>query len=347
MFWRSVTILICNRDSDLHSQQSSNPMVNALRRQMRWMSFGSEGNPLQQYHPFRPFIHLYNSWRMDKYIAPEIDARFQFYKSQDSVKRSKSVIDLALKAYLKQNANPESVEGIDKTFKETALNQMKLFLFSGHDTTSSTICYILYLLSMYPETLHRVRTEHHQVFGSNPADAAARISEDPYLLNKLFFTVAVIKEGMRLFPAASTTRAGEPGFTITDANGRQYPTEGCLIWLISHAVQHDPLFWPQPDAFVPERWLTDPEDPLHPVKGAWRPFEHGPRACIGVELSMIELKIVIALVVRSFNIEAAYGELDVQSANRKTKTVDGERAYQVGMGQPNGNLPCRVSKAGH
>jgi len=322
-------------------------MVNALRRQMRWMSFGSEGNPLQQYHPLRPFIHQYNSWQMDKYISPEIDARFMVYKSQDSVKRSKSVIDLALKAYLKQNANPKSVEGIDKTFKETALNQMKLFLFSGHDTTSSTVCYILYLLSMYPETLSRVRTEQDQVFGSNPANAAARISEDPYLLNKLSFTVAVIKEGMRLFPAASTTRAGEPGFYITDANGRQYPTEGCLIWLVSHAVQHDPLFWPRPDEFVPERWLTDSEDPLHPVKGAWRPFEHGPRACIGKELSMIELKIVIALVVRSFNIEAAYAELDAQSTSRTTKTVDGERAYQVGMGQPTGNLPCRVTRVGH
>lgn len=344
MLWRSMTELTRDRDSDLHSQQSSNPMVNALRSQMRWMSFGSEGNPLQQYHPFRPFVHLYNSWQMDKYIAPEIDARFQLHKSRDSVKGGKSVIDLALKAYLKQNQNTGSVGGIDKTFKETALNQMKLFLFSGHDTTSSTVCYILYLLSAHPEALHRIRAEHDEVFGSNHADAAARICEDPHLLNKLPFTVAVIKESMRLFPAASTTRAGEPGFYIIDANGRRYPTEGCLIWLISHALQHDPLFWPQPDEFVPERWLTSPGDPLHPVKGAWRPFEHGPRACIGVELSMIELKIVTALVARSFSIEAAYAELDTQSANRTIKTVDGERAYQVGMGQPTGNLPCRVSR---
>jgi len=62
---------------------------------------------------------------------------------------------------------------------------------------------------------------------------------------------------------------------------------------------------------------------------------------------MIELKSVIALVVRSFNVEAAYGELDAQSSDRTTKTVDGERVYQVGMGQPTDNLPCRVSRVRH
>ncbi|MCJ1471804.1 hypothetical protein MMC13_000445 [Lambiella insularis] len=329
-------------NSNLNSQLTSNPMVNALRRQMRWMAFGSEGNPFQQYHPLRPFVHIYNTWQMDRYISPEVDARFAMRKDQDKP-QGKSVIDLALTAYLKENPAAKASQDIDSAFKKLAMSQMKLFLFSGHDTTSSSICFILYLLSIHPDSLSRLRAEHNQVFGCDPSAAAMRITEDPHLLNKLPYTVAVIKESIRLFPAASATRSGEPDLSIADSEGRQYPTEGCLVWLITHAVQHDPSYWPQADDYIPDRWLCSPGDPLHPVKGAWRPFEHGPRACIGLELSMIEVKIVLALVVRTFGIEAAYKELDAGATDKHIKTVNGDRVYQCGAGQPCENLPCRVN----
>ena len=62
---------------------------------------------------------------------------------------------------------------------------------------------------------------------------------------------------------------------------------------------------------------------------------------------MIEMKIVIALVMRDFDIEAVYKELDaVEGKKATTKTVVGLRAYQLGMGQPSENLPCTVRYAG-
>ena len=81
---------------------------------------------------------------MNRYISPEVDARFEMLRNASpSIARSKSVIDLALIAYLKDNPNISTSGGIDPIFKEIAINQSKLFLFSGHDTTSSTVCYIL------------------------------------------------------------------------------------------------------------------------------------------------------------------------------------------------------------
>ncbi|KAL8725778.1 MAG: hypothetical protein Q9166_007143 [cf. Caloplaca sp. 2 TL-2023] len=348
-------------DSKLGCQRKNNPMVNALRRQMRWMTFGSEGNPFQQLHPLRPFVHRYNTYQMDRYISPGVDARLEMHRkplgsggSSSSPIGSKSVIDLALAAYLKQNPKVSQLGGIDPIFKEMAINQMKLFLFSGHDTTSSTVCYVIYLLAVYPEVLSRLRAEHDDVLGQDASQATHQISEDPYLINKLPYTTAadfenplVIKESMRLFPAASTTRRGEPSFTIIDPrNSLQYPAgPGTLIWMISHACQHDPAFWPRADEFLPERWLTKEGDELFPKHGAWRPFEHGPRACIGKNLSMIELKIVLCLIARRFEISPAYEEFDA-GINPKgvVKTVDGERAYQVGKGEPSGFLPCRVTE---
>jgi len=300
---------------------------------------------MQRYNPARPFINAYNTYQMDKYLSPKVDARFQIHQDRNrDLKRSKSVIDLALTAYFSDSGHESSNHGLDPRFKSLLMSQVKLFLFSGHDTTSSTICYIFYVLSVYPSVLQRLRAEHDSVFGSDVSKTASLIACDSHLLNQLPYTVAVIKETMRLFPAASTTRSGEPGFTIKDPDrGREYPTFGYLVWLIPHAVQRDPEYWPQPDRFLPERWLVSPEDILHPKKGTLRPFEHGPRSCIGKEMSMIEMKIVLALTSREFQIKTVYDEVDRDSST-DIRTVDGERAYQVQHGQPSGNLPCRVTR---
>ena len=290
---------------------------------------------------------------MDRYISPEVDARFEMLRNaSSSTTGGKSVIDLALIAYLKDNPSISSSGGIDPIFKEIAINQMKLFLFSGHDTTSSTVCYILYLLYRFPHVLSNLRAEHNDVIGPDPSQAASRISEDPYLLNQLPYTTAVIKESMRLFPAASTTRSGMPFFTITDPrNGLHYPADpSMLIWLVSHACQHDPAFWPHANEFLPERWLAKEGEELYPKQGAWRPFEHGARACIGKELSLVELKIVLCLIARRFEILTAYEELDKELDKKgikmgRVRKVDGERAYQVGKGEPSAFLPCRVREA--
>ena len=336
-------------------------MVNALRRQMRWMVFGSEAtNPFHRWHPLRPFVHWYNTYQMDRYISPKVDARFETFKntsksdfSSSSNGHSKCVIDLALINYLKQNPNITNSGAIDPTFKEIAINQMKLFLFSGHDTTASTVCYVLYLISTHPDVLTQLCAEHDTVLTPNPSETASLISKDPYLLNKLPYTTAIIKESMRLFPAASATRRGEPDFFITDPRTNLHYPAGpdTLIWLVSHATHRDPALWPRATEFLPERWLAKEGEALFPTPGAWRPFEHGPRSCIGKELSMLELKIVLCLVARRFRFSVAYEELDAVGdggpARQKVKRdVDGERAYQVGKGEPSGFLPCRVREVG-
>lgn len=234
---------------------------------------------------------------------------------------------------------------MDAIFKGFAMSQIKLFIFAGHDTTSSTLDYIFYLLSKSPSALQRLRAEHRKVFALDFKETASMIIDNPHLLNQLPYTVAVIKETLRLFPPASSPREGELGFFVTDEQGRQFPTEGCLVWSVHHAVQRNLAYWPQPDSFFPERWLVPKGDPLYPIEGAWRPFELGPRQCIGQQLAMTEMKIVLALTIREFNIRPAYEEWDHLNPKAGPKTVDGERAYQIvrGGGHPSDAFPCRVS----
>lgn len=91
---------------------------------------------------------------------------------------------------------------------------------------------------------------------------------------------------------------------------------------------------------MPERFLVrDETDPLHPVKNAFRPWEMGPRNCIGQELASLELRLILALTAREFEMEPAYPE--------SAATFQGQKVYQAqlkGMltGHASMGLPVRV-----
>ena len=281
---------------------------------------------------------------MNAYVARKIEGRFVELQNEgsDSIKGRRSIIDLVLTAYLAENTERQS-QDMDNTFKQFTMNQIKLFLFSGHDTTSSTVCYIFYIFATNPTVLAQVRSEHASVIGFDVSEAASVVASDPFLLNRLPYTLAVIKEVLRMFPAVSGTRAGEHNFSVTDDIGRHFPTSGFLVWDNPQAIHRDPTYWLRPDEFIPERWLVGPGDPLYPVKGAWRPFSQGPRNCIGQELAIIEMKVIMVATARRFNIGLAYKDLDRTRGNSGITTVYGERGYQIQRAQPSDDLPCHVT----
>ena len=310
--------------------------------QVRWLTLGTEVNPFTRYNPIRPLVHWYNSRRMNSYVSREVDSRFAQIQTQGnhSAKGKKSIIDLVLTTDMAEKSASEA-RVMDSTFKRFTMGQIKLFLFSGHDTTSSTVCYIFYVLAIYPAILTRVRAEHVSIIGQDASRVASVITSDPFLLNKLPYTLAVIKETLRMYPAVSSIRAGEPEFSIHDDADRLFPTNGFLVWANQQPVHRDPTYWKRPDDFLPKRWLVTPGDPLYPIKGAWRPFEHGPRNCIGQELAILEMKVIMVMTVRSFKAELMYDKLD---SSKGIRTVYGQRGYQIQRAQPSDDLPCRVTK---
>ena len=172
--------------------------MNGLRSQIRWLMFGGEVNPFVRFNPFRPLILWYNSQQMDRYMSRELDNRMNNF---ESVKQSKTIMDLALSAYLSNRSESQPLErGMDTTFRKFAMSQIKQFLFSGHDTTSSSICYLYYNLAQNPLALRHVQDEHDQVFGTNLDETTSQIIQTPPLLNQLPYTLAVIKETLRLYP---------------------------------------------------------------------------------------------------------------------------------------------------
>lgn len=321
-------------------------MTSALLDQIKWCTFGLEPNPLTHINPIRPLVHWYNTRRMNRYINRELENSYATHQANSG---GKSIVSLALKSYLEEAQAKGKGEGIDGTFKEFAASQMKLFLFAGHDTTATTICYVYHLLSCNPSALKLVRAEHDMVFGKDTTRIISIITSKPHLLNQLPYTLAVIKETLRLFPVVTIPRAGHSDIFLTDSEGVKYPTQDCLVWGNHHALHRNPHWWPQPDNFIPDRWLVHDEDPLHPVKNAWRPFEWGPRNCIGQELALLEMKMIAALTMRDFNVTGAYEEWDLLHGTKNAnRTVHGERAYQIQLGSahPSDGFPCRVTYTG-
>jgi cytochrome P450 len=297
-----------------------------------WLSFGAEPNPFDRFNPLRPLSQWYYARKMNQYLFPILEARIAALQESKS-QSGQPVIDLALLS----SSLESSSKSTDPAFKAFVAAQAKLFLFAGHDTTSATLCYIFYLLARDPQILDRVRAEHDTVFGTDVSQAADLLREQPHLVHKLTFTTAVIKETLRVYPPSSSARGGEPGFSVIDhKTGLRYPTEGCMVWSNHDIVHHDPALWHRAGEFLPDRWLVLSDDLLHPVKGAWRPFEHGPRNCIGQELTMLEAKVVLVMTLRTISIVADYGD--------RTEQVDGEKAYQTGIGSPCLGLPCRITK---
>jgi cytochrome P450 len=316
----------------------------ALLHQRQWAAFGLEKGIGVLINPLR-YFHMWNNRRiMDKYINRDLDKRYSTTKGHT---QSKTIIDLALTAYKSENvSNGHDQDKIllDAVFRKYALSQMKVFIFAGHDATSTTICYSWLLLSRNPHAMAQIRAEHDAVLGPDRTQAASRLNEQPALLNQLPYTLAVIKETLRIFPVVSSPRGGLEDFVLNDSNGQRFPTANCLVWAVHHGVHNSPLWWPRVGEFLPDRFLPDRPEELRPLKNAWRPFEIGPRACIGTELAMTELKIVLALTVRDFDLREAFTEWDEAHNPKGVKRVNGERAYQIQLGSahPADGLPVHI-----
>ncbi|KAK8110700.1 aflN/ verA/ monooxygenase [Apiospora kogelbergensis] len=327
----------------LHYQSQGSVLADGLRRLVYWTPYGTTFNPFRRYLSPRPLVQWYNSYCIDRYLSGGGGQAVRGIGRVPPKYRGEI-------AYLAETGESEQLS--KATFKKLVLPQLRMFLYAGHDTTSSTLLYCYHLLSTHPQALGKVRAEHDEVFGTDFSyeHLQQMIAEDPALLNRIPYTLAVIKEVLRVFPPAGSLRAGRPGLVLTDDNGRQYPTEDCHLWTLTLVMHHSEQVFVRAEEFLPERWLVGPDDPLHPAhKGSWRPFEYGPRACIGQTLAQLELKVALVMTVRMFDITPAYDEWDTMHPRKagSVTSVEGNRVYQAEMGgggaHPVDGFPVRVT----
>ncbi|KAF1937902.1 cytochrome P450 3A30 [Clathrospora elynae] len=213
-----------------------------------------------------------------------------------SEKRGLGIMYLILREHLDEMRQSKKQE-LDAKFLQDAITQVKTLLIAGTRTTSDTICFGAMLLSVHPEIIQRMREEHNRVFTPGTDATYELLTADPYKLKELTYTTNVIKEVLRFYPIGNIVREGVESITY---QGREWPTKGLMICPVQMTVHMDPKIFPNQLKFDPDRYTRE-DFPHH----AWRPFERGPRACLGQPLAIEELMITFLLITRDFDFTCA------------------------------------------
>ena len=165
---------------------------------------------------------------------------------------------------------------------------------AGHETTAVSMAWTIQLLTQHPDVLARVRAESRAVLGD------ARLPH-PEAFRALPYTLQVVQESLRLYPPAwiMSRRAHQD-----DQVGPYRIPAGNTALVCPYLLHRDPVNWPDPERFDPERFATGgPKERLHPY--AYLPFGGGPRLCIGNQFALMEMQILLAMFVREFDLKPA------------------------------------------
>ncbi|MFD8979521.1 cytochrome P450 [Streptomyces sp. NPDC059564] len=195
-----------------------------------------------------------------------------------------------------------AAEGADGTGFDAAelRDQVLIFLLAGHETTATSLGFALHLVGRHPEEQARAREEISRVLGDRTPGAAD--------LDRLPYLTQVLKEAMRLYPAAPVI--GRKAVAATEIGGHVVPA-GADVILAPWVTHRHPAYWPDPDRFDPGRFA--PEAEAGRPRYAWFPFGGGPRACIGQHFSMLESVIALAMILRAYEFEAVDTEVPVHT----------------------------------
>jgi len=166
-------------------------------------------------------------------------------------------------------------------------------LLAGEDTTANSLAWAVHYFTQYPDLFERARGEVDSAVAPAPA------MEDLEQANRLPFLDAFCNEVMRLKPVAPM-HVAEP-LADTEMLGCLIPRGTPIMMLLRHAATREEHFGGG-DRFDPERWLAKREGCPHDRR-AFLPFGGGPRLCPGRNLALLEIRAVLAMLCRNFDLE--------------------------------------------
>lgn len=216
------------------------------------------------------------------------------YREENNVHR-KDFLDLLIRLKNNQSvlddlleSNTEESEGI--TFNELAA-QAFVFFFAGFETTSTTLNFVMYELVNNLSIQETLRKEINTVLKEHNDELTYEgIMEMKYMTK-------VINETLRKYPPLPLlARECVSDFQVPDSDF--IIKKGTEITISINGLHHNPEYYPEPEKFDPERFCEEQKSARHPY--TYLPFGEGPRNCIGMRFAILQVKIVLASVLKDY-----------------------------------------------
>ncbi|CAF1295808.1 unnamed protein product [Rotaria sordida] len=165
------------------------------------------------------------------------------------------------------------------------IGQAVIFLVAGYETTSILMSCFFYVMATEPVIQEKVYEEICQELGDD------EVTHEK--LNQLPYLDMVISETLRMYPPGIRfDRVASCDYQL----GNYHIPKGSIINVSVYPIHHDPNVWPDPEKFIPERFLPAEKAKRHPM--TYLPFGDGPRNCIGMRFALLEAKLGIAKALR-------------------------------------------------
>ncbi|KAL0023003.1 hypothetical protein WJX79_005828 [Trebouxia sp. C0005] len=236
-------------------------------------------------------------WKLDSWLTAPAEAQYQRGRAEggsaykEQVPGDHSLLYSLMNAQRKDDGRPLSDLHI--------CAQAFTFVLAGYETTSTAISYALYEIARNPLVQQKLQ-EEVDMFGCDREPSFDDLQSFPY-------AEAVFLEGMRLHPPVTPFIALiRESSEDTELGGFKLPA-GTKVAINVLGMHHDHKHFPDPQDFLPERFLDGPNGPPSRHPYAYLPFGVGPRKCIGHKFAMEEgvLTLVCLLQHFSFSLDAA------------------------------------------
>ncbi|MGF1543240.1 MAG: cytochrome P450 [Parvularculaceae bacterium] len=174
--------------------------------------------------------------------------------------------------------------------REELIDQLGVFFLAGHETTASALIWAIFMLTADDRSLARLREEIASVVGEGEVSFDA--------VKKTPFARAVFREALRLYPPITFM----PRVALRDGEvGGRKVRKGALIMISPWTTHRHKEYWPDPDAFDPDRFLSPREAEI--PTGAYIPFGLGPHTCIGAGFAAVESALILTRLMRRYDFE--------------------------------------------
>ncbi|XP_067142451.1 cytochrome P450 3A8-like isoform X2 [Centruroides vittatus] len=174
--------------------------------------------------------------------------------------------------------------------RDEIISQCIMFFLVGFVTTAANINFIVYSLALNPECQENLAKELQEKLQNKEELQYEDVQNLPYL-------DAVISETLRYYsPVSKVIRMGHEDYHLEGTD--IVVPKNMMIAIPIYAIHQDEEWFPNPKKFDPERFLPENRNLIRPY--TYFPFGLGPRSCLGMKFSQLEMKLCLANVFRHF-----------------------------------------------